>query len=162
MAGHEWGPILLVGMKVLSAGQKDLGKAFASSSRDPCASEARCQLWLLPKAGQGKRRAQGPASAHSRACSRVCPNGSGLTCIFRCGHLAFSQHLSYYKSPQRKPSWLLPLLLPHKRWTGRVQALCHLLSVGWGELSWVPRSDLGGLAALCCLCSFQAFFSSWT
>lgn len=55
-AGHKQGPILLVGMKLRSAGQKDLGKAFTSSSHDPCASEACCQLRLLPKAGQGKRR----------------------------------------------------------------------------------------------------------
>lgn len=88
--------------------------------------------------------------------------GPGLTCKCGCRHLVFSQPLSCCESLQRKASWFLPLLLPHEGWTERAHTLCHLLSVGWRVLGWVPRSDLGGLAALWFLSSFQAFFSSWT
>lgn len=88
----------------------------------------------------------------------------GLPRTCGCRHLIFCQHfckLADWKLANK--SELVPASASTTwGWTEGAQTWCHLLSVGWGKLSWVPCLDLGGLAAPWILSSFQGFFSSWT
>jgi len=189
--GHKRDPILMIHIKANSAEQQaqlsqlwpcceDLAKAFTSSSLlshvllKHIANSSFCQK--LDTGRKGLKDLKMDWTHNMIRPSRslcVCVMwktvklelegslGSGLTWKYGYRHLVFSQPLSCCESLQTKASWFLPLLLS-QGWTEWAQALCPLLSVGWGELGWVPRSDLGGLEAFWLLSSFQTFFSSWT